>query len=349
MSEFAQEKSFEQSLAEWRFYSNSLADWAMLHVLNRTDAYLRYLPIGRRTDGHKVWTVKGKVLRKWVYQHFAGTNVGNLLAFHAISATDTCRWIAIDLDCHGNNPDLASRNWSFAVTIANRLLSIGITPLVMDSDGRGGIHVLVLFTEPVDSPIAYRFAKWLVQDWQSYGISEPETFPKQPTLKGLKFGSALRLPGRHHTRSHWTRVLTPPGGLVAGGDAARLILATPLHPPGMIPEEARNYQLPAELPPQFVMLLPEHIARSQSAQKPSLAKEEILGRARTYLEKSGPSIEGQGGDNHFWRLIWCICKKFSLTVEEAYPLFMEWNAGCLPPFSPEYVWKQLSRVWSKAA
>ncbi|MGC1273799.1 MAG: hypothetical protein WBC44_08845 [Planctomycetaceae bacterium] len=348
MPEFNQEKSFEQYLAEWPFHSGYLADWALRHLLNRTDAYVRYLPMSRRTDGRKMWTVKDKVPRKRVCWHFSGADVGNLVAFHATSAVGTCRWIGIDLDCHDDNPDLAMRNWNFGVAISNRLLSIGITPLVMDSDGRGGIHVLVLFTEPVDSQMAYRFAKWLVRDWQSYGISEPETFPKQPTLKGLQFGSALRLPGRHHTRSHWTRVLTP-GGLVSGGDAARLILATPLHPPRMILAEARNYQLPAEFPPQFVMLLPEHIARSQSSPKATLAKEEILGRARTYLEKSGPATEGQGGDNHFWRLIWCIRTKFSLTIEEAYALFLEWNAGCLPPFSPEYVWKQLLRVWSRPA
>lgn len=348
MPTFEQEKSFEECFAEWQMYAGCLADWAMQCVLNRTDAYLRYRSLSKRTNGSKIRTVKDKVPRKRVCWHFSGVDVGNLVAFHATSAAGTCRWIAIDLDCHDGNPDFAVRNWNFAVTIANRLLSFGITPLVMDSDGRGGFHILVLFTEPVDSQIAYRFAKWLVQDWQSHGVSEPETFPKQPTLKGMKFGSALRLPGRHHTRPHVTRVLTP-GGLVAGGEAARLILATPLHPPGMIPVEARNYQRKAELPPQTVMLLPEHIAKSRSAPKSTLAKQEILGRARTYLERSGPSIDGQGGDSHFWRLIWCIRTKFSLTVEEAYPLFMEWNAGCLPPFTPEYVWKQLLRVWSRAA
>jgi hypothetical protein len=44
---------------------------------------------------------------------------------------------------------------NFAVAIANCLLQLGFRPLVLDSEGRGGIHIWIIFDRPIQSELAY--------------------------------------------------------------------------------------------------------------------------------------------------------------------------------------------------
>jgi hypothetical protein len=75
----------------------------------------------------------------------------------------------------------------------------------MDSNGAGGFHVLVLFTEPMDTRRVHAFGTELVADFLLRGLdAAPEIFPSSP--RSRHYGSWLRLPGRHHTREHYTRV-----------------------------------------------------------------------------------------------------------------------------------------------
>ena len=47
-----------------------------------------------------------------------------------------------------------------------------------------------------------------VQDYAARGLAQaPEVFPKQPDVNAQRrYGNWARLPGRHHTRDHWTKV-----------------------------------------------------------------------------------------------------------------------------------------------
>jgi hypothetical protein len=64
-----------------------------------------------------------------------------------------------------------------------------------------------LFAGPVPTPRVYPFLRWLVHDARKFGSSAtPETFPKQPSIQPGRYGNWLRLPGRHHSRDHWSRV-----------------------------------------------------------------------------------------------------------------------------------------------
>jgi Virulence-associated protein E/Bifunctional DNA primase/polymerase, N-terminal len=63
------------------------------------------------------------------------------------------------------------------------------------------------------------------------------------------------------------------------------------------------------------------------------ASPDDLEAARAFLESRGPAIEGQGGDEHTWQVCAGLMNDFALTEGEAWPLLVEWNQTCRPPWS----------------
>ena len=59
----------------------------------------------------------------------------------------------------------------------------------------------------------------------------------------------------------------------------------------------------------------------------------VLDRARKYLAKVPPAISGQGGHNATYHAACVLVHEFALSVEQAKPLLLEWNATCQPPWS----------------
>lgn len=57
-----------------------------------------------------------------------------------------------------------------------------------------------------------------------------------------------------------------------------------------------------------------------------------LDAARAALALHGPAVQGSGGDAHTWQAAALLANDFALTDEEAWPLLVEWNATCTPPW-----------------
>jgi hypothetical protein len=144
----------------------------------------------------------------------------------------TSRWLAIDVDRHDPDDEFgvtaegnlaAVRGWHQA------LVDRGLDPLLMDSNGIGGFHLLVVFSEPMSTSSVHQFGSQLVADFARRGLDQkPEVFPGKPSWD--HYGDWLRLPGRHHTRPHYTRVWNDEPGAesrwLAGSDAIDRILVT---------------------------------------------------------------------------------------------------------------------------
>ncbi len=102
-----------------------------------------------------------------------------------------------------------------------------------------------------------------------------------------------------------------------------------------------RYSPIAPLAPTPLWLL-EHIAEPEA---PPAANDTSLGRpsapvrlstkerARRYLAKVPPAIEGQGGDRHTLQVACTLCVDFDLPEDDALELLREWNQTCLPPWS----------------
>ncbi len=58
----------------------------------------------------------------------------------------------------------------------------------------------------------------------------------------------------------------------------------------------------------------------------------VIQQARETLDKHGPAVEGQGGDLHTFRAAALLIHDYALTADEAWPLFLDWNETCRPPW-----------------
>jgi hypothetical protein len=211
------ERRFQWIAEEWQRYADELAEWAMNHLVNRRDVWSQYtlkngevgvvmLPIKERRKAGTDMVTLNKLRR-----HFSGRAVSHLIGLHSISDHSTARWFAIDIDMHDeqviNADDITRANWAAAQEWCRRLRAAGFDPILMDSNGVGGYHIWVLLDNEYPLADVYDYADDLRSDWESFGLPrKPEIFPPKREVDADDLPYGLRLPGRHHTRHHYTRI-----------------------------------------------------------------------------------------------------------------------------------------------
>lgn len=206
---------FDRIASEWRERAPELAAWTMRTLVNRTDVWGRYIAkkSRERTANHAITAPfrdeRGKVFlnETSLEKHFKTKLVSGVLGLHSTSADITSRWLAIDIDLHDEEElsVTAEGNFAAAKRWHARLADMGFDPLLLDSNGKGGFHLLIVFETPMCTHSVHQFAKRLVADFDRMGLDDvPELFPGKPQWN--HYGDWLRLFGRHHTREHYTRV-----------------------------------------------------------------------------------------------------------------------------------------------
>jgi|GEM_PF-1207881 len=220
----------------WEGLVGSLVSWARKLIVRR-DAYGKYIAPSDRKDPRKAaFTEKSEPTDAVLRAHFAGDAVVGLFT---IGDDGQCRMAVVDIDRHDDEGS-AEANERAAITLYDRALKMGLSSILEDSNGRGGYKLRLVFSEPVPARTIRRFLRWLIQDWNELGlITEPEIFPKQDALEPGKFGNFDRLPGRHHTLAHWSRIWGD-GRWLEGEDAARKILSVIGSTAASIPDELRR-------------------------------------------------------------------------------------------------------------
>jgi hypothetical protein len=71
---------------------------------------------------------------------------------------------ALDIDWHGETSTAPDVNLAAAMAWHTVLVNRGFKPLLTDSNGAGGFHLLTIFAEPVPTPRVFHFLKALVTD-----------------------------------------------------------------------------------------------------------------------------------------------------------------------------------------
>jgi hypothetical protein len=237
---------------EWQRYADQLAEWAMDRLVNRRDAWSQYtlkngevkvvmLPIKERRHAGTDMVTLNKLRR-----HFAGRAVSHLIGLHSISDHRTCKWFAIDIDLHDesvpNRDEIAEANFAAAMEWCARLRAKGLDPILMDSNGVGGYHIWTLFDREYPLPDVYDFADEVRSDWEAMMLPrKPEIFPPKREVDDDDLPYGLRLPGRHHTRPHYTRVRNfdalGENEWLEGGEAIEAMLAAR---PASLPKPAKK-------------------------------------------------------------------------------------------------------------
>ena len=136
---------------QWKSRAESLTAFVSQHLVNRTDAYGNYRSVDDRAAG-TARTRKSALTSDVIQRHFMADDRGDLIGLHTTSPENTCRWLVVDIDHHGeSDPDAECRNEDAAIAIRDKLENQGITSLLMRSNGRGGFHLWVIFNAPVDT------------------------------------------------------------------------------------------------------------------------------------------------------------------------------------------------------
>jgi hypothetical protein len=190
--------------------------------------------------------------RPLLARHFCALD-GHLLSLHSSSADKTSRWIGIDIDRHdGDEMSTPEGNLSAALAWHDKLVTAGFDPLLMDSNGNGGYHLLIVFAEPVPTADIYGFGQDLINDFEKRGLHRrPETYPKHVNMEEGHFGNCLRLFGRHHTREHFSRVWSGDPGQdqwLEGAGAIDRILEMRLASPALLPKSTRTVEELMKIP-----------------------------------------------------------------------------------------------------
>jgi hypothetical protein len=170
------------------------------------------------------YTARGALTYDRLVAHFIGADHGDLVGLHVSSPAETCKFVVVDFDAHRAG-DNAEANWKMALAVYAEVRALGLDALLLDTNGSGGFHLWIIFRTAVPMADAWRLGKRLVRDHRRYGLTRsPESFPKGPRLTAKRIGHWVRLPGRHHTREHWSRVWDGQRWLEGAG-AIRAILA----------------------------------------------------------------------------------------------------------------------------
>ncbi len=216
-SEFVGNRRLLWIAQEWDKNSDQLAEWAMEHLVNRRDVWGQYtmkegevgfvtLPIPERRG-----TGSDMVTMQKLRRHFSGRAVSHLISLHSISDHNTCKWFAVDIDLHDPNvvnaDEIAAANLAAALEWARRLREQLFDPCVIDTNGRGGYHLLTLLDHEYPLADVYDYVNELRSDWDKFGLPrKPECFPPRREVAEGHLPYPLRVPGRHHTFPHYSRV-----------------------------------------------------------------------------------------------------------------------------------------------
>jgi len=240
--EFAGNKRLLWIAEEWMRYADDLAEWAMERLVNRRDVWSQYtlrdgkvgvvmLPIPER---RKLGT--DMVTATKLHRHFSGKSAAHLIGLFSISDHATCKWFSIDVDLHDetvpNAGEIAESNFVAALVWAEKLRSLGMDPLLLDSNGVGGYHVWVLLDKEYPLADVFDFADDMRSNWERLGLErKPEIFPPKRAVAPNDLPYTLRVPGRHHTRHFYTRVwnfdaIAGENEWLEGGDAIEALIAT---------------------------------------------------------------------------------------------------------------------------
>lgn len=230
---------WHRQLEPWQRHADDLARWTTERLVVRNDAYGGYYV----KDG-KVRRCKksGPVTHELISDHFGLSSLESVIGLYTTSLDDKCKALTLDLDRHDGEPDdLVEKNWRLASTRYSQLVQLGFRPLLIDSNGMGGLHLRVLFDDLVPAADVRAFGLWLVRDFEQFGLAKmPEVFPKQGSIGG-KYGNFVRLFGRHHQRRFVSRVWDGEQWH-EGDEAIGFILNITGDPVSLIPQEALEYR-----------------------------------------------------------------------------------------------------------
>jgi hypothetical protein len=314
----------DAAAAAWAAHAGELTEWAWRLFVNRVDVWGRYGSGGTYTAPAVASRGRVFLTQADVARHFRPAGRVGILGLHTTSPENLSRWLAVDIDQHGPGGNDPAANLRAALAWHERARALGFRPVLTTSNGVGGYHLRVIFREPIDTPRAFAFARWLVRDHKR--LSAVETFPKQPRIKPGGCGNWLRLPGRHHQRDHWSQVRDG-GRWLDGAAAVAWLLSVEGDSAGLIPAEAEYRPEPPQAP------------RPHFRPRPSGNLSNLIA---AYLRRLPNLGEGQGRDDVGYQFACFLVRDLALGDDVAREWLRLWDSGNRPSKGEEEISKWLA-------
>ena len=134
----------------WSDRADEIGRWVWVELITREDCYCCYY----EKDGQvEVATAKRALTPEVVRGHFQARSANGLIGLHSTVRTtlegeteESCwsRFGAIDVDAHCENDD-PDANWRAAKAWFERARDLGLEPLLIDSNRKGGYHLWIVF------------------------------------------------------------------------------------------------------------------------------------------------------------------------------------------------------------
>jgi hypothetical protein len=329
----------------WYARAAELARWAFERYVIRDDIWGGYIALAdrgkvrQRPDGStyslgttctrpaKARRGKESLTLAVLERHFQARGAQDIVGIHTTNLKNLSKFGTVEVDHHGPDSNSQEQNLRAALGWHDELRRLGFRPLLWDSNGAGGFHLDILLAEPVHTPRLFAFLGRLVADYRTRGLpARAETFPKQARLDPRPDGRGccgnwVRLPGRHHTREHWTKVWDGSRWLSAA-EAVSFILGLPGDPVGLIPA-----MLPAPVPAKRPVR--PAAPRPSAGRCPSgSAVDRSIG---SYLGRLPHLAEGQGRDDVAYHFACWLVRDLDLDDDAALAWLERWDVGNRPP------------------
>jgi hypothetical protein len=197
-------RSCPQSLT-WTEQAPRLAHWTRQRLINRDDVWQVYVPPRKRTNGEETRTLVGQLTDKQITAHYAANDPAQVIGLASSSDSRTSLWLAVEVERHGkDDPVTPGVNFQAALRWHEMLQTVGLDPILEEIDGVGGYRLLVLFGEPAPVDQVAAASRQLVGGYGNFGLHCAPRILPDPSASDDDLW--LRLPGRHPSRDHFSRV-----------------------------------------------------------------------------------------------------------------------------------------------
>ena len=192
-------------------------------------------------------------------------------------------------------------------------------PIVCDSGN--GYHLLYQIDLPTeDGGLIRRVLHGLGDAFDTEGVHIDRMVFDPPRICKLPYTLACKGPSTTERPHRLARVVQMPAELNIVSQAQLKAIAALVETSG---------STPAGHPGERPVVPPEDLAI-------------VVKWARNYVKKMKPAVEGKGGDAETFKVVCTLENDYALPFEEAWPILMEWNDRCVPPWDED----ELVRKWN---
>ena len=248
----------------WKNRASELARHYMSRAA-RFDVWGGYGPKGTVTRPAVSRRLLDSLTKNDLRRHFDGS--GPIIGLHPMSPGphSYAKPVHVDIDLHDGDEADPNANFLAAVCLYNRLIDLGLNPLLTDSNGKGGFHLSIYFSDQL-ALCKSLFICPLAGTGLEKARSRKRTGVLPQTNKIIRAASRGRCPkkrclerclwrvdsssGRHHRREHFSRVWCS-GEWIEGNEAIDFILSITGDSSAMLPAESLTFIPEREKPKVF--------------------------------------------------------------------------------------------------